>query len=337
MSLINQMLRDLSSRGPDSGEVFAAVRVMRRPPRRRADWRLVAALAGAATLAALWPLLREALTRGTSAASMAASEPLPARVVQRFVRFQLDTQLAPFVARVAAPAPPVAPPPERTPELRLEASLQRAAPAAAVPVVEAAPVPTQARDERAAESQLAEAVRALSAGEPSTAEAALREALSLDPRLHSAREQLTGLLVGQARLVEAQDTIEQGLALEPARLAFRRLAARIDLIRGAPAAAVQRLESAAPAVHADPEYHGLLAAAYQRLDRHAEASFIYQRLTQLHPREAHWWAGYGLSRDALGDAAGALAAYGRARQLGALEPAVRAHLEQRYAALQDGG
>lgn len=335
MSLINQMLRDLSSRGPDSGEVFAAVRVMRRPPRRRADWRLVAALAGAAALASLWPLLRESSNRGTAGVSMAASEPLPARVVQRFVRFQLDTQLAPFVARVAAPPPSVAPAPERAPELRLEASLQRAAPAAAEPAAEAAPTP--ARNERAAEAQLAEAVRALSAGEPSTAEAALREALALDPRLHGAREQLTGLLVGQQRLVEAQDTIEQGLALEPARLAFRRLAARIDLIRGAPAAAVQRLEPAAPAVHADPEYHGLLAAAYQRVDRHAEASFLYQRLTQLHPGEAHWWAGYGLSRDALGDAAGALAAYGRARQLGALEPAVRAHLEQRYAALQGGG
>ena len=119
--------------------------------------------------------------------------------------------------------------------------------------------------------------------------------------------------------------------------ALRRAAARLDLARGQPTAAVERLEPAAPPVTQDPEYHGLLGAAYQRLGRHAEATRVYRALLETQPEEAHWWAAYGLSRDALGDAPGALAAYAQARKQGSLDPRVLEHINRRTAALQAAG
>jgi MSHA biogenesis protein MshN len=193
------------------------------------------------------------------------------------------------------------------------------------------------RDQKEAEARYAEGQRALARGEPNTAEQNLRDAVALNPHLHTARDALVALLIDQNRLDEAQGVLDDGLALEPQRNAFRRLAARLDLARGQPQLAVERLEIAPPSVPADPEYHGLLASAYQRLNRHEEASRLYRSLTQLQPGEAHWWAGYGLSRDALGDVPGALAAYAQARQLGHIDPVVLEHINKRTAALQSAG
>jgi len=90
-------------------------------------------------------------------------------------------------------------------------------------------------------------------------------------------------------------------------------------------------------VAGDPEYHGLLASAYQRVGRHEDAARVYQGLAQLQPGIAQWWAGYGLSRDALGDVPGALAAYAQARSLGGLDARVLEHINRRSAALSAGG
>ena len=142
-------------------------------------------------------------------------------------------------------------------------------------------------------------------------------------------------LIAAGRLTEAAEIVSQGLEREPAWSGYRRLAARIELARNQPKTALAALETDPPPLALDPEYHGLLASAYQRLSRHQDAARVYQSLTKSQPGEAHWWAGYAISRDSLGESAEALKAYAQARKLGQLDARVLEYIDRRVAALRD--
>jgi MSHA biogenesis protein MshN len=338
VSLINRMLRDLSSRQP-TPNVMGGIQISSTPPRRRGAARLVLFLVLIAGFtAALWALFG----RRPGAPPVAAVPPVPtvAPGLIEAYRFQLDHTLT---TPSASPARPPArrstpsPQPAAPPALTLESELEtRAAPPATPRPAARGPQPS-ARDTRQAAVRHADAAAALSRGERPTAEAGFREALALGALHHEAREALAVLLMDQGRHGEAGTLLDEGLVLAPARAAFLRLAARVDLARGDAASAVTRLEPAPPPIANDPEYHGLLASAYQRVGRHEDAARVYQRLLQVQPAVAQWWAGYGLSRDALGDAPAALNAYAQARQLGRLDPRVLEYIDRRTAALQAPG
>jgi len=342
VSLINRMLRDLSSRQPAAGNVMDGIQLPGAEPAPRGG--MLGKLAAlvvlvAAFTAGLWfvfgpkpvkiPQPRQPPPGAVVAeapAPQAESAPLQARAPDpEPAQLQMDTRLAPAGSATAAPAEaaPAEPP-------KPVAKKSRAKPAG-----DAAPAKTPSPRKPA--DAYAQARRALERGDLRAAEAALQEALALDPNLHAAREDLGNLRVRQGRFGEAEADARAGLALDPSRTGYRRLLARIELMRGRPDAAVAALEPDPPALERDPEYHALLASAYQRMNRHEDAARSYQALARAEPYQAAWWAGYGLSRDALGDSAGALAAYSRARQLGNLDPRVLEHINQRTLALQAAG
>lgn len=339
MSLINRMLRDLSSRQPESGDVMSGIQLPGAAPVPRAN-----------PLGKIGALL--VLVAAFTAGVWFVFGPKPVKIPQ-------PRQPPPDAAVVAEP--PVAPaepapvqasaPAAEPTQLQIDPQLSSKAPApepAAEPTQPANPVakpksrprpaatdaPTKVVSARKAAEVYEQARRALQRGDDRSAEGGLREALELDPKLHGAREDLGSLHVRQGRLDEAEAEARAGLALDPARPGYRRLMARIELTRGQPAAAVELLERDPPPVDRDPEYHALLASAYQRVNRHEDAARSYQALARQEPYQAAWWAGYGLSRDALGDGPGALAAYARARQLGNLDPRVLEHIDRRTLALQ---
>jgi Tfp pilus assembly protein PilF len=335
MSLINRMLRDLSTRAPEGGDAMSGIQI-RGPERARKGGALlwIVILGVVAFTAVFWLTMpKKPAAPGTRGGEAITASAPAAGGNAAASRFRLDPTMSP---PVGGPAPRRRAERHREPPaaLSLDSSLpathrERATTTTAAP---AAP-----RDARAAQSRLADAGAAMRAGELSTAEKLLRDALEADPSLHEAREKLAMLLLEQGRLDEARSVIDAGLALDPQRNSFRRLGARVDLARGQPAAARTRLEVSPPSVAGDPEYHGLLASAYQRLGLHEEAALEYRALTQAQPGDAHWWAGYGLSRDALGDVPGALAAYAQARSLGNLDQLLLDHINKRTAALQSAG
>jgi MSHA biogenesis protein MshN len=350
LSLINRMLRDLSSRQPASGNVMSGIQLPGAAPAARGGMLgkigallvLVAVFTGG-----LWlvfgpktyqiPQPRQA-PAGAVVAEPSLEQPAPATPDAPVVastpsdsgdaaQLKLDTQLSASGGKPAtqdvAP-PPAQPAAEPKPKPRRKSA----------PVTAEAPSAAPSTNPAKAAAVLAEARRALRRGDERAAETLLIEALALDPRLHGAREDLGNLRVRQGRLDEAEATAKAGLEVDPLHVGYRRLAARIELVRGQPAAAVALLEHDAPDVERYPEYHALLASALQRIGRHEEAARGYQALAREEPYQAAWWAGYGLSRDALGDSAGALAAYARARQLGDLDARVLEHINQRSLALQ---
>lgn len=338
MSLINRMLRDLSSRQPGPGNVMNGIQLSQET-RPRAS--VLARLGMLAVLVVgftglLWLVfgpkpVKIPQPRGLPAGATVAADPAAAPDTAAAPRLQMETELA------QAPTPP--PPPAEGPAPAQPAPVAEPAPARAArtktPAAVATKTPAKPRT-LSGEELYARARRALERGDDAAAEAALIEALAAKPDLHYAREDLGNLRIRQGRLDDAEAALRAGLESDPSWVGYRRLAARVELARDRPAAAVEVLLRDPPAVERDVDYHALLASGYQRLGRHEEASRGYRELARVQPEEASWFAGYGLSRDALDDAAGALAAYARARQLGGLDPRVLEHINLRTAALQAG-
>ena len=346
MSLINRMLRDLSSRQPAPGDVMTGIQLPNEPRARGGVLRRLALLVVlvVAFTAGLWfvfgpkPVripqprgMPAGATTATAApaatppaAAPAAAAPSAAAEGAASPQLQIATQLE------EVPAKPAARKPRAT-----RAPAERASETAREPVAAPAGGGAAAGSGAASAEELyAQARRALDRGDDAAAEPLLGQALALDPKLHSAREDLANLRIRQNRLDDAETTIRGGLDLDPSRPGYRKLVARVELARNRPANAVAVLEREPPTLERDLEHYGLLASAYQRVGRHDAATRLYRELMRLEPHEASWWAGYAMSRDAVGDVAGALVAYSQARQLGGLPPNVVEHINRRTAALQ---
>lgn len=76
------------------------------------------------------------------------------------------------------------------------------------------------------------------------------------------------------------------------------------------------------------------AQGQQRSHQYSSALLLYQRLSQLQPKEAKWRAGAGISQDALGDKQKALRAYDAALKLNPLPPALASFVSTRIALLK---
>lgn len=342
MSLINRMLRDLSSRQPAPGDVMTGIQL---PNEGRGRGRVLQRLGLLAVLvvvftAGLWfvfgpkpikapqPLgMPGGAATAEAPAAPAAAAPVTAPPAAAASASSAQLQMVTELEAVPAKAPARKPRTAR----RAPADASRAAAPAAASVSSTSGAGTASADELHAQAR-----RALGRGDDATAEPLLGQALALDPKLHAAREDLASLRIRQNRLDEAETTIRVGLDLDPSRAGYRKLVARVELARGRPANAVAVLERDPPPLEQDLEYYGLLASAYQRVGQHDLAARLYRELMRVQPQEANWWAGYAMSRDAAGDVAGALVAYSQARQLGGLAPNVLQHINKRTAVLQAG-
>jgi MSHA biogenesis protein MshN len=340
MSLINRMLRDLSSRQPAAGDVMTGIQL---PSEGRARGGVLQRLGLLVVLVVVF-----------TAGLWFVFGPKPIKAPQPLGMPGGATTARAPAAPVEAP-PPTPPPATVAPTAEPSASAAAAANAQLqmVTKLEEVPAKAPARKPKAAparesapagaatgggtasaEELYAQARRALERGDDAAAEPLLSQALGANPKLHVAREALATLRIRQGRLDEAESTVRVGLDLDPSRPGYRKLVARLELARGRPGDAVAVLEREAPTLEQDVEYYGLLASAYQRIGRHDASARLYRDLMRVQPQEANWWAGYAMSRDAAGDVAGALVAYSQARQLGGLAPNVLEHINRRAAALQ---
>jgi MSHA biogenesis protein MshN len=187
--------------------------------------------------------------------------------------------------------------------------------------------------EELAENAYREAVRLQAQNNPVEAERRLRALLVNAPRHVKARELLAGIQIQTGRWLDAQSTLEQGVARMPETLAFRAQLARLLLEHGAEAQAVTVLERARSEGHVDAELHAFLAALYQRADRHSDAVQSYQSALRLSPQEGKWWIGLGISFESQQNAAAARDAYRRALSSGRLATGLSRYAEGRLQVL----
>lgn len=168
----------------------------------------------------------------------------------------------------------------------------------------------------------------------SQGEEQLRRALKLDVHNLAARELLAGMYMRTGRLVEAGSLLKEGVRVAPNHTVFAELYARVLSEQHEPAAAVRVLEQHVGAAHGDINYLAMLGALYQQVGRQREAAQVYRQLVQARPDHGDWWAGLGISLEALGQSAAARQAYQRAQSTGNLTPQLQKYTAERLSALK---
>lgn len=352
MSLINKMLKDLETRQGnglrhDARPIFHDLQPVTMERRRRhlVIGVVVLVLAVAAGVLALQ---RSTDVPVVSALPANITPPVPPPAVEPVVASAPapnDAPPAPAVTppaaaplAVATPATPkpapavgprtVAPPKARAPEKKTPAPVKEEAQPARIEKVERKPTP-----EELAEHAYRDAARAHANGNPAEAERLLKALLVSASKSTKARELLAGIQLDGGRWLEAQDTLEQGVALVPEHLPFRYSLARLYLEHGSAAQAETLLDDARRAGHTDPELHAFLAAIQQRGGKHAEAVKSYRDALARRPEEGRWWLGLGISLEAQQETAPAQDAYRRALGSGRLAANLARYAEDRLKAL----
>ncbi len=161
----------------------------------------------------------------------------------------------------------------------------------------------------------------------------LGDALAVYPDHAQARLTSAGVLVQQGRVNEAMALLEQGSELRPEVGQFAKLHARLLMDSGDISKAISVLEQYRPQIDRDTEYHAMLAALYQRNNRHQDAAGLYRALLRYVPNKEVWWVGLGISLEAMQSRGDALTAFRRARTLPTLSSKLQKYVDNRIAQL----
>jgi tetratricopeptide (TPR) repeat protein len=186
----------------------------------------------------------------------------------------------------------------------------------------------------AAARSAARGVAAMRGDDLLNAERLFREALTIDPGNGAVWSYLYSTLVKASKPAAAEQALRRGLisAKEPAPLA--KLYARLLLDRDEKDAAVGILRTHRPVAASDTEYDAFLAALLQQLGQYAEAGEIYRKLLTVEPDSGSWWIGLAMSSDSIGNRPDALSSFQRALRTDSLKTPLARYARQRTAELQ---
>ena len=344
MSLINKMLKDLETRQGGGARAerpifqdLHSAHSARQPGRRAPVVALVLLLVGIAGIYSWSRWYDNKITVVSAPAPAIAVAQAPAIVEPVPPAAPIVESTPPAPAAVKAPAPVAKPKPVK----KVESPAAPPKPVATAAVESEtgsgpARIEKTARPyspEELAENAYQEAARLRTQGDAAGAERQLKTLLATEPKHVKARELLSGMQLENGRLLEAQATLEQGVAQLPAHLGFRYLLARLYLERGELVLAVNVLEAARRPGLNDPELPAFLAAVYQRAARHADAVKSYQEALTSRPQEGRWWVGLGISLETQKDSDAARSAYRNALDTGRLTSSLARYAEDRLKAL----
>ncbi|XOV89039.1 MAG: tetratricopeptide repeat protein [Pseudomonadota bacterium] len=244
-------------------------------------------------------------------------------VEPRFTSLHTTRQPSAVPAAIAAMQPeestaPPAVPPERTAPPEVEPGVSQAS-FARIPI-------------SLQESRLLERVRGrLFAGEKEKAIGELKQFVSENGPREQVIRVLAGLLVQSGRFHEANRHLATVTSSSDPELRF--LKARVLVHLGDSGAALVLLREQLPPVEAQPAYHALLAALYQRAGLPSDAVLAYRLLVQLSPENADWLLGLAISQEQLGKVEPAAHSYRQLLALGTLAADVRHFAEARLRVL----
>ena len=178
-----------------------------------------------------------------------------------------------------------------------------------------------------------EALRLLANNQPTAAYTRLEQHLLDNPYAHQSRETYAKFLMNSGDVHSALALVDSGLGLAPNHSGFKKVKARLLITAGEIQTAVELLQSRAPAVARDLEYHEILASAQLASRDFEGAALSYTSLVQQDQTQGKWWYGFAASQDALGNNTAARQAYTRAVEKPNLSTNLRRRSQDRLTAL----
>lgn len=157
----------------------------------------------------------------------------------------------------------------------------------------------------------------------------LLEFLDENPEAHQSRVTLAKLLFAQQEYAQAESVVDQGLTIALNYAAYKKIKARLMMMQGQLNETVELLVQLPPTLATDTEYYELLASAYQKAGTHSRAIEVYQDLIRYDRQQGRWWAGMGISHEALGNVDDAISSYQAALQTNKLESSLRQYSQNR--------
>ncbi|WP_446811011.1 tetratricopeptide repeat protein [Methylomonas sp. 2BW1-5-20] len=337
MSLINQMLRDLEQRNPQTAKPAPKLELRSTASGgRRRGWLWLLGIAAALPIVYIW---RQTQTDAPAAQAIQASAPIQPAPLSIPAPITAPPIAKP-TAKASTPMENASPPPATAieplgvvnkpiaPELAIAAAPtpipQTIAPVSAKPVKATSP------------AQQAEALykRARAGTAMSSIRENLLDALKLEPTHLPARTLLLQtLLKYRASPAEIAAFVQESLALFPNNLFFVKTQAHLYVQQKNFAAAVSILERIDSNMVDDPAYLALLAAGYQQQQQFTQAAPLYRRLTELQADKAEYWLGLAMNQDKLNQIQAAAESYRQALDKNTLNAEVVSYIKQRLDAL----
>lgn len=398
MSLINQVLQDLETRGVSPSQADPIANQIRTVPRRaslRPLWLFGAVLVLAAAAFVAWAALREPAAGPAPAGISAAPAPAPAAPVSAAPaqaatseipkpasselaakqepgdasgppasRLSLELAMAPSPLPISrekdsnppSPEPPAqdgksavtptAKKPQGQPPSTEPAKLAAVAPSGAPATLSggAGPSPQpepsinkqikQVSPQQHAENEFRKAVSLMQQGRVAEALDGFAAALQFDETHDAARHAMTGLLLEQKRVSDAERLLQEGLKANPRQHRYAMTLARIQVEKGEVNAAQETLKKTLAYAENQADVQAFLAALLQRQSRHKEAVEHYQAAVRLSPQSGVWLMGLGISLQAEERLAEAQEAFKRAQNSNTLGPDLRAFVDERLKKIQ---
>lgn len=359
MSLLNDMLRDLQTRGAFGLEPLSGLEPVAEAPMPRLNNSLMLPLLAIFVVVSgmlLWPAMIDVRWPAlyshipVEAVAPPQTDPQDFRetslqpepefaderdrshdVIDRSAQSGtalLDDEIVP----AATDIPPVA----AVSPVAAAALVTDATPAADVLPAETSPVTTNIvrRDTQAtATDSIARGLQAMRARNLPAAERNFRDALAIDSGDSAVWSYLYSVQLSAAKLAAAEQTLRQGLIAAQAPAPLAKLYARLLLERGEKHTAVSVLRDYRPAAQ-DAEYEAFLAALLQQNGRYAESRDIYRRLLVGDPDSGSSWIGLAMSEDSLGNRASALSSFQRALRADYLKVPLTRYAQRRITELQ---
>jgi MSHA biogenesis protein MshN len=159
--------------------------------------------------------------------------------------------------------------------------------------------------------------------------AGYKSSLQLDAGYQAARQAMVGLLLEGKRNNEAEQVLQEGLAIDPRNFGFAMVLARLQVERSALPQALETLQKTLPYAEQQADYQAFIAAVLQRLNRHKDAIEHYQIALRLSPNSGVWLMGLGISLQAEKHNDAALIAFRQAIDSHTLNGDLQAFVNQR--------
>lgn len=185
------------------------------------------------------------------------------------------------------------------------------------------------------ESQVVERAQTLlNQGKVAQARSLLENSISERPDASmDARGMLSMILLSIGDLPIAEDVLKESLERHPQNELLKKLQARLWLQTSRYDETVSLLRQGQPDLGNDPEYHELLATAYQQQGNFEAAAQTYYRLLQRNNRVPRWWIGMGYALEQAQRINDARNAYQSGLQIPTIDRGLKQYARQRIQAL----